>query len=493
MVIRKSRAWTPEAAAGVIATIAEKARARRFRQRGLTELNSRDRNVRRNDLAPRLELRFTPIEDLKPASRQVRRRDAVQGERIRSSIERFGICRPILVDVNLTIIEGHGIWEETKALGVAEVPCVVVDHLDAAEQRLLRIALNRIGERGAWDTEALRGEFADLIELGEEVVLSGFELAEVDALLLDDDGQGREDDVQIEELGHAVSRLGDVWVLGEHRLAQGDARDPNVYARLIGEGEQARVALTDEPFNVPNLGHVTANARHGEFAMAHGEMSREEFFAFNQDWMRPAIRHLLDGGLLATFIDWRSVEIVLACGRELGLDLLNLVVWTKSNAGQGSLWRSQHELLPVFKKGDAPAVNNVELGRLGRWRSNIWTYPGASSLNSDSREGLEHHPTVKPCALLEDALLDVTFRGDVVLEPFAGSGSTLVASEKTGRVCRAIEIDGAFCDLTIRRWQAMSGKKACLVETSETFAEVEARRVDEAPAFDREGVDYGCE
>ena len=388
MVIRKSRAWTPEAAAGVTATIAEKARARRMRQRALSELKGGERSARRNDLAPRLELRFTPIEDLKPASRQVRRRDAVQGERIRSSIERFGICRPILVDVNLTIIEGHGIWEEAKALGVAEVPCIVVDHLDGAEQRLLRIALNRIGERGAWDTEALRVEFAELIELGEEIILSGFELAEVDALLLDDDAQGNEeDDVQVPELGTAVSRHGDIWVLGEHRLAQGDARDPDLYARLMGEREQARVVLTDEPFNVPNLGHVTRNARHHEFVMANGEMSREEFFTFNRDWIRPAAHHLLDGGLLATFIDWRSVEIVLACGRELGLDLLNLVVWAKSNAGQGSLWRSQHELLPVFKKGDATHVNNVELGRLGRWRSNIWTCPGASSLNSDFAGG----------------------------------------------------------------------------------------------------------
>ena len=223
---------------------------------------------------------------------------------------------------------------------MAEVPCIVVDHLDSAAQRLLRIALNRIGEKGAWDSDALRVEFAELIELGEEIVLSGFELAEVDVLLLDDDGQGYgEDAVQIPPFGLAVSRLGDVWVLGEHRLAQADARDPDVYAQLMGEGEQARIVLTDEPCNVPNLGHVTANPRHREFAMARGEMSCEEFFAFNRDWMRPAIRYLLDGGLLATFIDWRSVEVVFACGRELGLDLLNLVVWAKSNAGQGCVYR----------------------------------------------------------------------------------------------------------------------------------------------------------
>ena len=207
-------------------------------------------------------------------------------------------------------------------------------------------------------------------------------------------------------------------------------------------GEQARLVLTDEPYNVPNVGHVTSQAHHREFAMAAGEMSREEFGAFNRAWMSSAASYVVDGGLIMTFIDWRSVELVLACGRDLELELVNIVVWSKSNAGQGSLWRSQHELLPVLKKGSAPALNNVELGRFGRWRSNVWCYPGASSVGSDAREGLAVHPTVKPRVLLEDALLDVSDRGEIVLEPFAGSGSTLIAAEATDRVCRAIEIDG---------------------------------------------------
>lgn len=275
----------------------------------------------------------------------------------------------------------------------------------------------------------------------------------------------------------AVSRADDLWLLGDHRLLQGDARDPAGYARILDEGELARLVLTDPPYNVPNFGHVTSDGRHREFAMANGEMSVEEYGAFNSDWMSTTALHLVDGGLIGPFIDWRSIELMLACGRQLGLALINLVVWAKSNGGQGSLWRSQHELLPFFKKGDAPHVNNIELGRHGRCRSNVWTYPGASSLGSDARDGLADHPTVKPRALLEDALLDVTDRGDIVLEPFAGSGSTLMAADTVGRICRAIEIDALYCDLTIQRWQQMRKLEARLSETGETFAQVRARRL----------------
>ncbi len=189
---------------------------------------------------------------------------------------------------------------------------------------------------------------------------------------------------------------------------------------------------------------------------------------------------LVDGGLIGTTIDWRSVEIILAAGRELGFDLLNLIVWPKSNAGQGSLYRSQHELLPLFKKGKAAHVNNVELGRHGRWRSNVWDYPGGSSLGSDAREGLKDHPTVKPRAMIEDALLDVTHRGDIVVDCFAGSGTTVLAAEATGRLCRAIEIDGPYCDVIIRRWQAMTGEDAVLLGSGESFEVVRQRRLGAA-------------
>jgi DNA modification methylase len=483
MSYRESKPRIP-AAAGVKGIIAARARARRESQRALTEIDLHSPRPRRNDLAPRLRLETRALESLRPAARRVRRRDAKQSAKLEASVGRYGLCRPILIHDDGTIVEGHGLWEVARKQGVSEVPCIVIDHLDRTEQRALNIALNRTGETGAWDPEALRLEFEELTVLGVDLVETGFETAEIDGImLLDDDEDLAADEVPApQRLETAVSSLGDLWVLGDHRLAHGDARDAALYERLMPSGKFAQLVLTDEPYNVANVGHVTSNADHREFAFAHGEMSREEFARFNRQGMEAVLACLVDGGLFATFIDWRSIELVIACGRELGLDLINVVVWVKTNGGQGSLWRSQHELLPVFKKGGEPHINNVELGRHGRWRSNVWEYAGASSLGSDSREGLELHPTVKPRLLLEDALIDITNRGDIVIDCFAGSGSTLVAAEATGRCCRAIEFDGPYCDVIIRRWSEMTGHNAVLEATGETFAEVEARRRDEGPA-----------
>jgi DNA modification methylase len=218
---------------------------------------------------------------------------------------------------------------------------------------------------------------------------------------------------------------------------------------------------------------------HREFAMASGEMSGPEFLTFNLAWMKATLDHLADGGLFGTFIDWRGQPTVHAAATQLGLVPINLIVWDKTNAGMGSLYRSQHELLPLFKKGKADHLNNIDLGRKGRWRSNIWVYPGASSIGSDARKGLQDHPTVKPTALLEDALLDDTARGDIVIDPFLGSGSTLIAAERAGKRCRGVEIDSLYLDVIIRRYQAETGREAILEATGETFAALAARRCDE--------------
>jgi len=241
----------------------------------------------------------------------------------------------------------------------------------------------------------------------------------------------------------------------------------------------ARLVLTDEPYNVKIAGHVTGGD-HREFAMASGEMTDAEFLAFNEAWVAAVLPYLCDGGVCGSFIDWRGFPTVHSAARKLGLVPLNLIVWAKSNAGMGSLYRSQHELLPLFKKGTAPHVNNVELGKRGRWRSNVWTYPGASSLGSDARRGLKDHPTVKPTAMLEDALLDLTNRGDIVVDPFLGSGSTLIAADKTGRVCRGLEFDPLYVDVIVRRYEGASGQAAVLAETGESFRELSARREREA-------------
>lgn len=471
---RKPRVTSP---VGLTDHLKTKARQRREGQGVLTSIG-RHAPPSRNDLLPQLAISYVELDHIQPALRRVRRNEAAQTARVLASIHKFGIVAPILVDDSLRIVHGHVVYEAARQAGLPRIPIVRIGHLKPAELRLLSIALNRLGETGGWDETALRLEVEELLDLDEDVLVTGFEPAEIDALLLLDDETADEgmDEVDVPLVSRSVSQAGDLWRLGRHLLLQGDARLPDNYAQLMGPDERARIVLTDTPYNVPNSGHVTTQAHHREFVMAGGEMSREEFAAFLKDWMAASLAHVMEGGLLATFIDWRSVDLVIACGRALDLELLNIVVWAKSNGGQGSFWRSQHELLPVFKKGTAPHVNNVALGRFGRWRSNLWSYPGASTLGSDARDGLAVHPTVKPRLLLEDALLDVSHRDEIVLEPFAGSGSTLLAAERTGRICRAIEIDGPYCDIVIQRWQAMTGEEATLSETGESYRQVADRR-----------------
>lgn len=476
---------------GVNSLVAARAKQRRDTQRSLRDIALRT-PAARDDLAPELKLETRPLAEILPAARRIRKADPAQVARVKASISRFGVCAPVLVDADGRIVDGHAACDAAHELGMTSLPCVVVSHLSSEEVRLLSITLNRLAERGVWDPQALRLEFAELVDLGEDVLVTGFEMAEVDMVLLPDDEESQETEPEDPlALGAtAVSRPADVWLLGHQRLTQGDSRDPAVYARLMEPDEKAQLLLTDVPYNVPNVGHVTTNAAHREFAMAGGEMTQEEFRDFNRSWMEAALPFINDGGLLATTIDWRSIDVVLSAAKALDLALLNIVVWVKSNAGQGSLWRSQHELLPVWKVGQAPHVNNIQLGRHGRWRSNVWNYPGASSVGSDAREGLAVHPTVKPRVMLEDALFDVTSHGDIIIDCFSGSGSTLLAAETTGRRCRAIEIDGLYCDVAIRRWQDLTGDEARLEETGETFEEATARRL--ASPSGQSAADVGC-
>jgi DNA modification methylase len=366
-------------------------------------------------------------------------------------------------------------------LGLDRVPCVRIEHLNPGEQRVLRLPVNRLAEKGQWDLDALKIEFEELILLDAPMEITGFSPAEIDHVILGDATEGLEQGPLEPDSATAVARIGDIFQLGPHRIICGDATDPAVLVRLLEGDASARLVLTDEPYNVRIAGNVTGG-RHREFAMASGEMTDAEFLAFNEAWMSAVLPCLCDGGVCGTFIDWRGLPTVHSAASKLGLVPLNLIVWVKTNGGMGSLYRSQHELLPLFKKGTAAHVNNVEFGKRGRWRSNVWTYPGASSLGSDARRGLKDHPTVKPTAMLEDALLDLTHRGDIVIDPFLGSGSTLIAANKTRRVCRGVELDPLYVDVIVRRYEAATGDPAVLVETGETFEPLALRRAREAAA-----------
>ena len=449
-------------------------------RRGQQERLGKAKTVRpqRNDILPRLELSDIRIEDLRPSPRKVRKLDMAHVREVASSISALGFCVPLLVGRDNEIIHGEVSYEAAKQLGLDRLPCVRIGHLSREEQRVLRLAVNRLAEKGQWDLDALKIEFEELILLDAPIEIAGFSPAEIDHVILGDAAEGLEQGPLEPDSATAVARVGDIFQLGPHRIVCGDATHPSVVARLLEGDPSARLVLTDEPYNVKVTGNVT-RGDHREFAMASGEMTDAEFLAFNGAWIAAVLPYLCDGGIFGTFIDWRGLPAVHSAVRSLGLAPLNLIVWAKTNAGMGSLYRSQHELLPLFRKGTAPHVNNVELGKRGRWRSNVWTYPGASSLGSDARRGLKDHPTVKPTAMLEDALLDLTNRGDIVIDQFLGSGSTLIAAEKTGRVCRGLEIDPLYVDVIVRRYEAATGRTATLVESGETFQACGARRARE--------------
>jgi DNA modification methylase len=460
---------------GLTHQLRQKSRARRQSARGLASA-SEGFDTRRNDPIPALVLVDVPVEQLIMKGRPIRRRDESHIQAVAKSIACLGFCQPVLIGKDKDVIDGVIRVEAAKRCGLSTIPCVRIDHLNDVELRIVRLALNRLQERGQWDLEELKLEMQEIIRLDGPIEITGFELSEIDQIIIGDELSALEcGPLEPSTDGDPVARPGDVFRLGNHRLVCGDSTDPSVLARLMGEAPPARLILTDEPYNVPIQGHVSGSG-HREFAMASGEMSDAQFSAFNTRWMEACLPHLCDGGLFGTFIDWRGHHIVHAAATGCGLTHLNLIVWVKTNAGMGNLYRSQHELLPLYKKGDAPHVNNVMLGRQGRSRSNVWTYPGASSLGSDARRGLQDHPTVKPVALLEDALLDITNRGDLVIDPFLGSGSTLIAAEKAGRVCYGVELDPLYVEVIIARFHKMTGQWAVLEETGEAFLELTRRR-----------------
>ena len=411
----------------------------------------------RNDLLPQLQLVDRGIDGLLPPARNARPADPAHVREIANAITTLGFSVPVLIDQDGRVLDGWARVEAARQTGLTRLPCILAGHLGPAERRLLRLAVNRLGEKGQWDLGELKLELNELILEDRPLEVSGFSAVEVDQILLDEEPDGPEEgSLEPDPALVPIAKPGDVFALGRHRVACGDARDADLLARLMA-GTEARLVLTDVPYNVPIRGHVSGK-NHREFTMASGEMSAEEFLAFNQEWIEKVRPYLVEGGVFGTFIDWRGYPSVHAAATALGLDPLNLVVWSKTNAGMGSLYRSAHELLPLYKKGRAAHLNNVELGRHGRWRSNVWSYPGASSLGSDARQGLCVHPTVKPVAMLEDALLDLTHRGEVVLDPFLGSGSTVMAAEKAGRVCRGAEIDPLYVDVVLRRFEALNVK-----------------------------------
>lgn len=457
-------------------------------------LNSHDPRVRHNDPVPQLEVEYHRPGALRPAARRLRRVEPDHLAEVAQSIERLGFSQPILITGDSTIVDGHVRVAAARELGLESLPCIRVDHLSEDEVRLLRISLNKLQEKGSWDEGALKLEFEALYELELPVEVTGFETPEIDIILTHEadeeaDETATESDPELNDVPEgdpeapAVARDGDIWQLGEHRIACADTRDEETMRDLV-ENEEARMVFTDPPYNVPVNGHVCGKGKiqHEEFAMASGEMSPREFSEFLEDSLAPAITRLLPGGLAYVFMDWRHNLEMLAAAEHLGLEQVNLCIWDKGRGGMGSLYRSQHELVFVFCNAKSPAVNNVALGKHGRNRTNLWRYPGVNGLDPERRAELAMHPTVKPVELVADAIRDASRQGEIVLDPFLGSGTTVIAAEISRRRAYAVEYEPRYVDTAIRRWEAYTGKEARLVETGETLAAVTNRRALEAEA-----------
>jgi DNA modification methylase len=420
-----------------------------------------------------LSIELLEIASLRSALKNVRRHSRKQVPKLQKSLNHFGQPRPILVTPDHEIIDGHLVCEALKANGATTVRAIVVRGLSPIEIRALRLMLHRSAEDAVWDLDAVRIELQAILDAGLDLDLTGFETPELDQILQADIPRANvgEDGGDIPRAGaSAISRPGDIWQCGRHRIGCGNARDQRFVAR-VREGRLVNVSFIDPPYNLPIAGFVSGKGRHQhrEFLQGSGEMSSDDFFALLRDSLEVLRTASTADAVVFGCIDWRHVVELVVAGRVCGMALYNLCVWVKNNPGMGGIYRNQHELVAVFRAGTGQPVNNVELGKYGRNRSNVWSYPGMASFGAGRDELLASHPTVKPIALISDVLRDVTKRGDVVLDTFLGSGSTLMAAQETGRICFGVELDPLYVDAAIRRWQRATGLDAVHAESGQTF------------------------
>lgn len=432
-----------------------------------------------NEIHSALAVTYQPLDSLKVYPRNPRTHSKHQIRQIASSIESFGFTNPILVDRNNTIIAGHGRVEAAKLLRMDRVPTIQLEGLTEDQIRAYVIADNQIAEKAGWDAAILAIELQHLLTTDGnlDVTVTGFEVPEVD-LILEQAGThsaDKDDSFQVDQAGEIVTQPGDLWLLGKHKIFCGNSLEPSTYKRLF-DGRKAQVAFLDPPYNLRIDKNVSGHGyiRRREFAMASGEMTEIEFIAFLTTSLRFASRFSGSGSIHFICMDWRHISELLAAGKQTYDSLLNLCVWVKSRGGLGSFYKSSHELIFVFRNGEGKHRNNVQLGRFGRDRTNVWQYDAINAFSSRDDEGkiLDIHPTLKPVALVADALLDCSARGEIALDSFLGSGTTLIAAERVGRICYGIEIDPLYVDVAIRRWQRHTGDHAIHAATGKHFDEV---------------------
>lgn len=425
-----------------------------------------------------LNLEYIQTTQIRLNPRNARTHGRRQIQQIRASIQSFGFTNPVLVDEAGFLIAGHGRLEAANGLGIEEVPAIRILHLSDPEKRALALADNKIALNAGWDLEILASELADLssMELNFDIQDTGFEVAEIDLIL--DHGVERTPEPELAPMpgvdAPIVTKRGDLWLLNKHRVLCGDALSPSDM-ELLMDGKLADVGFIDPPFNVQISGHVSGKGRtkHREFAQAAGEMSEAEFTGFLTRALSQGAGHSRDGAVWFCCMDWRHVTETAEAGRNSFDQFLNLCIWVKTNGGMGSLYRSQHELIFVFRKGKKSHRNNVQLGRFGRNRTNVWTYPGVNAFREGRMQELTAHPTAKPVAMIRDALLDVSAGGQIVLDSFLGAGAKLIAAEQSGRAAYGLEIDPAYVDTALRRWRRETGVEPVRACDGRTLSDLE--------------------
>ncbi len=417
------------------------------------------------------------LDELKPYQGNARKHSDKQVSHIAVSLSKYGFLNPIVIDEVYTVLAGHGRVQAARLLGYQTVPAILISHLTEAEKKAYVIADNRIAELAGWDKEILATELQFLVQVSFDVEATGFSTKEIDMILDPEEKPENDPDDVLPEIPALtpVSHTGYIWILGVHRIICGSATDPAAYRALMGK-DRADMVFADPPYNVKIDGHVCGlgKVKHREFGMASGEMTPEEFIDFLSQYMAQLCRYTVNGSLHFHCMDWRHLIELLTAGRENYSEYKQLIVWNKDNAGMGAFYRSKHELIAVFKNGNGKHINNFGLGENGRYRTNVWDYAGANSVTGKTRQELANHPTPKPVSLVADALRDCSLRGSIVLDPFMGSGTTLIAAERTGRVARGIELDPIYVDLIVQRWQTLTGKSAVLQGTDKSFDELRA-------------------
>lgn len=410
------------------------------------------------------------ISELKPWKKNARTHSKKQISQIAASITEFGFTNPVLIDDEDCILAGHGRVRAAKELGWNDVPCIRLSHMSDAQKRAYVLADNKIALNSGWDEELLGEELKALLELDIDfdVQLTGFSIPEVDALIDDlkpeeagnlaDDVLPRSDEIEV------VCEQGQIWQLGPHRLVCGNALHPETLTALMS-GQRAEMVFTDPPYNVPIVGNVggKGSIKHREFEMASGEMSASEFTTFLKRAFQNQVAYSKNGSIHFVCMDWRHMREILDAGEAVYHELKNVITWVKDNGGMGTFYRSRHELIFAFKSGTAPHINTFELGQHGRYRTNVWTYKGMNSFGAGRLDELSMHPTVKPVQMIADAIKDVSSRGGIVLDPFGGSGSTLIAAHKTGRRAYLVELDPLYCAVIVQRWERFANDDAELI------------------------------